>query len=78
MLKKILKEKKKPSKRSREYLEQISNEVMISGLLIKLIKVYQKFLSPLWDKTVDFIQRVLNMQWKLCRFTVSLGGDIYP
>ena len=47
---------------------------MISRLLIKFIKVYQNFSVRSWDKTVDFIQRVLNMQWKLCRFTVSLGG----
>ena len=35
-------------------MEQISNKVMISGLLIKLIKVYQKFLSPLLGQNCRF------------------------
>ena len=35
-------------------MEQISNEVMISRLLIKLIKVYQKFLSPLLGQNCRF------------------------
>ena len=35
-------------------MEQISNKVMISRLLIKLIKVYQKFLSPLLGQNCRF------------------------
>ena len=35
-------------------MEQISNKVMISRLLIKLIKVYQKFFSPLLGQNCRF------------------------